>query len=108
MEDISLTEMQEMQRILQEKYFQKWGGLSPEKAAHKLLWLYGELGEAGDIIKKQGNERIMNDPETRRHFIEEMCDVMMFFHDVMLCYGVTPEEMTDIYREKFHTNLNRW
>ena len=108
MEDMSLTEMQEMQRILQEKYFQKWGGLSPEKAVSKLLWLYGELGEVGDIIKKQGSDRIMNDPETRRHFTEEMCDVMMYFHDVMLCYGITPKEMTAVYRDKFQKNLTRW
>lgn len=38
--------MQEIQKELQEKYKDKWGGLSPEKGIEKLLWLYGELGEA--------------------------------------------------------------
>lgn len=108
MKDMTLAEMQEMQRLLQEKYLDRWGGLSPEKAVEKMLWLYGELGEAGDIMKKQGSEKILDDPETRRHFIEEMCDVMMYFHDVMICYRITPDEIAEIYREKFHTNMNRW
>lgn len=44
--------MQEIQKELQEKYKDKWGGLSPEKGVSKLLWLYGELGEVGTLLKR--------------------------------------------------------
>ena len=50
----------------------------------------------------------MNDPETRRHFIEEIADVVMYLNDVFLCYGITAEEYTEIYRAKFERNMTRW
>lgn len=105
---MDIKEMQAMQAELQEKYKDKWGGLSPEKGREKLLWLYGELGEVGDIIKKQGDRRIMEDDTVREHFIEEMCDVLMYLNDVMLCYEITPEELETVYREKHHRNMERW
>ncbi len=108
MNHLTITDMQNMQRELQEKYKDKWGGLSPEKAIQKLLWLYGEAGEVGDIIKKNGSAQIMNDDTVRAHFVEELCDVMMYFNDLMLCYDITPEEFERIYREKHHTNMGRW
>ena len=52
-----------------------------------------------DIIKKQGDEKIMSDPAVREHFIEELCDTLMYFNDVCRCYSITPEELeavTDI------------
>ena len=36
MSQLDLNKMQEIQRQLQEKYFEKWGGLSPEKGKTKL------------------------------------------------------------------------
>lgn len=101
-------EMQQIQKELQEKYFDKWGGLAPKKGRDSLLWMIIEAGEAADIIKKQGDNAIMEDGETRHAFIEEMCDVMMYFNDVMLCYSVTPEEIEKVYLEKHHRNMNRW
>ena len=108
MKDLSISEMQEMQKVLQEKYFDKWGGLSPERGRSTLLWMIGEAGEVADIIKKKGDQAIMDDPEIRAHFIEEMADVLMYFHDLMLCYNITPEDMAKTYREKFERNMKRW
>ena len=108
MKDISISEMMEMQRVLQEKYFDKWGGLSPEKGRSTLLWMIGEAGEVADIIKKKGDRAIMEDPEIRAHFIEEMADVLMYFHDLMLSYSITPEDMANTYHEKFEKNMKRW
>ena len=108
MAELSITEMQDMQRELQLKYLDKWGGLSPEKARSKLLWLYGELGEVGDIIKKCGDDMIMNDEQTRRHFTEELCDVLMYLNDVMLCYDISSDEIADVYRKKHSKNMDRW
>ena len=80
----------------------------PETAKSKLLYLFIEAGEAADIIKKQGDDEIMKHPETRRHFIEEMCDTLMYFNDILLCYGITPEELEQVYLEKHEKNMKRW
>lgn len=108
MASFGFEEMQAIQKELQEKYLEQWGGLYPEKAVRMLLWMMAEAGEVADIIKKQGDPAIMEDPETRCHFIEEMCDVMMYFNDVLLCYGITPGEVEKVYREKHERNMQRW
>ena len=33
---------------------------------------------------------------------------MMYFNDVLLCYGITPEELEKVYREKHERNMERW
>lgn len=101
-------EMQDIQRELQAKYFDRWGGLEPRKGRDSLLWMMIEAGEAADVIKKKGDRPILEDPDTRRHFIEELCDVMMYFNDLMLCYGITPSELEEIYWEKHRRNMERW
>ena len=108
MNDINFTEMQAIQRELQAKYLAKWGGLSPEIARDKLLWMMIEAGEMADIIKKQGDEAILHDDDARSRFIEETCDVLMYLNDVMLCYGITPEELAAAYRAKHQRNMTRW
>ena len=108
MDNFGFNEMQEIQKQLQEKYKDKWEGICPEKGAAKLLWLYGELGEVGDIIKKNGSDAVVNDKAVRDHFIEELCDVMMYFNDIMLCYSVSPEELKEAYLKKHEINMSRW
>ncbi len=48
-----------------------------------------EAGEVGDVIRKQGLE----EPEVRRHFVEEVCDVMN-------CLGISSDELAEQYRAK--------
>lgn len=108
MDNFGINEMQEIQKQLQEKYKEKWGGLSPEKGCQQLLWMLIEVGEAADILKKEGNKEIMENEEIRAHFVEEMCDVLMYFNDVMLCYSITPEEFKKAYLEKHNKNMGRW
>lgn len=108
MDSFGFQEMQDIQKELQEKYKDKWGVLSPEMGRSKLLWMFVEAGEVADIIKKQGDEQIMEDDQCRRHFIEEMCDVIMYFNDVMLCYSISPRELEEAYLEKHHRNMGRW
>ena len=50
----------------------------------------------------------MKDEETRRHFIEEFCDTMMFLNDLLLCYSITPEDVEKVYLEKHRRNMRRW
>jgi len=100
--------MQAIQRELQERYKDKWEHVDPAHGRNKLLWMLAEAGEAIQIIKKKGDDRIVSDPEVRRDFIEELCDVMMFLNDVCLCYDIKPEEIETIYRAKHERNMKRW
>ncbi len=50
----------------------------------------------------------MEDRELRKDLVEEMTDVLMYYGDVMLCYGITPEELKRAYTEKFERNMTRW
>lgn len=108
MDSLNFSTMQQLQKQLQEKYRDKWGGLSPEKGRQTLLWLYGEAGEVGDIMKKQGDDKILEDSQVRRHFVEEMCDILMYFNDLMLCYHISPQELEEVYLQKHGTNMQRW
>lgn len=108
MEDFGFKEMQQIQMQLQERYKDKWQPLSPQLGTEQLLWLMIELGEAADIMKKDGSGKIMEDASVRKHFIEEMADVMMYYNDVLLCYGISIEELSSVYREKHQRNMNRW
>ncbi|MGI6689595.1 MAG: nucleotide pyrophosphohydrolase [Christensenellales bacterium] len=106
--DLTISEILLCQQTLQEKYIAQWGDLSPEKGRSSLLWAYGELAEAADIIKKEGDDAIMEDPATRARFIEEIADTVMYLGDVLLCYGIDADAFTKVYREKCERNLSRW
>jgi hypothetical protein len=61
-----------------------------------------------DIIKKDGDEAIVSDVDVRSHFVEEICDVLMYLNDVMLCYGISPQELKELYLKKHQKNMGRW
>ena len=108
MEQFTIGEMQQMQKTLQEKYKEKWEPICAKIGQNKLLWLIGEVGEVIDIVKKNGGETASTDENIRPHLIEEMADVLMYFNDVMLCYGISEEELKRAYTEKFERNMKRW
>ena len=108
MERFTVSEMLQMQNALQEKYKDKWEHICPETGKSKLLWMIAELGEVIDIVKKQGAERIMQNAATRHDFVEEMADVLMYYCDIMNCYGITEAELKQAYEEKFQRNMDRW
>ena len=108
MDDISVNEMLEMQRILQDKYKDKWKPISPERGKEQLLYMIGEVGEVIDIIKKNGGDVACHDKELRAHLIEEMVDVLMYYNDVLLCYDISAEELRQSYINKFERNMKRW
>ena len=108
MSDFSIREMLTMQQTLQEKYKDKWETIHPEAGKHKLLWMVGEIGEVIDIIKKNGDIKPLEDSKLRKHLIEEMADVLMYYNDVLLCYGISAEELKAAYRTKFEKNMKRW
>ena len=108
MSNFSINEMQSMQKELQDKYKEKWEWICPETGKNKFLWMIGEIGEVIDIIKKNGDKSAVADSSVREHLIEEMADVLMYYNDVMLCYGITEDELKQAYIEKFQKNMKRW
>lgn len=108
MVDFRLSEMLEMQRALQEKYKHKWELICPEAGKNKLLWMIGEIGEVIDIVKKHGGVKASTDNELKKDLIEELADVLMYYNDVLLCYGISAEELKQVYTEKFEKNMKRW
>lgn len=105
---LDFNQMQSFQKELQDKYKDKWPTICPQEAREKLLWMLIEAGEMADIIKKQDDTKIMSDQEIRNHFIEEMCDTLMYLCDVMMCYNITPEELENVYLKKHQRNMQRW
>ncbi len=108
MSDFSINEMQEMQKILQEKYKDKWEPICPAIGQNKLLWMIGEVGEVIDIIAKNGGEEAAADEKLRNHLVEELADVLMYYNDVLLCYGISADELKQAYTQKFERNMKRW
>ena len=95
-----------MQRTLQEKYKDKWEHISPKTGKNKLLWMIGEIGEVIGIVKRHGGTQAAC--SEREHLVEELADVLMYYNDVLLCYGITAEELKTAYTEKFKKNMERW
>ena len=98
MEDFSINEMQKMQRSLQDKYKDRWEPICPETGQNKMLWMVGEIGAVNALTQE----------ELRKDLVEEMADVLMYYNDVMLCYGITADELKQAYTGKFEKNMKRW
>ncbi len=104
--DLRISELMQMQQALYEKN-PHWGKFEPDKGFYQLLWMVGELGEVIDVVKKAPRERYMQPTDVREHFVEEFTDVLMYFVDTLLCYGITAEELSAAYRKKFEYNMIR-
>ena len=107
MNDIKISDMMDMQRRLYAAHKEKWSPRSPQNAREFMLFLMEEFGEVVAIYKKKGNNAIMEDPAVRSHFCEEMADVLMYFTEVLLCYGITPDEFSSAYIQKHCRNMGR-
>jgi len=108
MDNFGINEMLEMQKTLQEKYRDQWNSICPDRGKEQLLWMIGEIGEVIDIVKKHGGEKACQDAELREHLIEELADVLMYYNDILLCYGISAEELKQSYTRKFEKNMKRW
>ena len=81
--------------------------IEPEAGRNFLLFMVEEMGEAIAIIKKKGDRAIMDDASVRGAFCEEMADVLMYYNDTLLRYGITTEEISKAYLEKHAKNMGR-
>ena len=100
--------MLEMQKTLQDKYKDIWKPICPDRGQEQLLWMIGEIGEVIDIVKKHGGDSACRDENLRGHLVEELADVLMYYNDVLLCYGIPAEELKRAYIGKFEKNMKRW
>lgn len=105
--DLSISQMMQMQKELFEPNRDKWSPMEPEFGKDFILYMVEEIGEVIAITKKKGGRAIVEDPNTREAFLEEMADVLMYYHDVLLRYHVTPEEISEAYRKKHDRNMGR-
>jgi len=107
MSDLKVSELLGMQRALWERNAGHWDPLEPAFARNSVLFMLGELGEAIAIIKKRGESEIVSDPALRRHFVEELVDMWMYAVDVLLRYGISAEEFSEVYLAKHARNMRR-
>ena len=105
--DLRISDILAMQTELQKKYEGIWEPISPQRGVKQLLWSICEMGEVADIIKKKGDDAIMNDPKVRASFTEEFADVLMYLGDLLMCYGVNADEMSRAFAEKHEYNMRR-
>ena len=108
MSDFGINEMLAMQESLQDKYKDKWEPICTETGKNKLLWMIGEVGEVIDIVKQNGGAKACENSELRKELVEELADVLMYYNDVLLCYGIDTDELKQAYIEKFEKNMKRW
>ena len=86
----------------------EWSPMESEYGKDFLLYMVEEIGEVIAILKKKGSTAIAEDPAVREAFLGEMADVLMYYNDVMLCYGISADELKQVYTAKFEKNMTRW
>ena len=105
--DLSVNDMMRMQKALYLLHKNEWSPLEPEYGKDSVLYMVEEVGEVIAILKKKGNDAVISDPQVRQRFLEEMADVLMYYHDVLLRYHVTADEISCAYQDKHLRNMNR-
>ena len=105
--DLKISELKQMQLKLYELNKEKWNDMDPNHAKDHILYMIEEIGECIKKKKKKKIDNIMNDEHIRNRFIEEMSDVLMYYIEVLNRLNVSAEEFTNIYMQKYNTNLNR-
>ena len=105
--DLSISRMMEMQAELFELHKDKWHPMEPEYGKDFILYMIEEVGECIAILKKKGSSSVMDDPAVRDAFLNEMADVLMYYHDILLRFHVTPEEISRAYTGKHNYDMRR-
>lgn len=105
--DLSISQMMDMQRSLFLPHKNSWSPMEPEYGKDFILYMMEEVGETIAILKKKGCDAVVDDPEVRAAFLEEMADVLMYYHDILLRFHVAPEEISEAYFQKHKRNMGR-
>ena len=105
--DLSISQMMQMQRSLYVAHKSSWSPLEPGYGKDSILYMVEEIGEVISVVKKKGSQAVVTDVAVRQAFLEEMADVLMYFHDVLLRYQVSPEEISEAFLKKHNYDLSR-
>ena len=105
--DINFSDMMKMQMELWEIHKDSWSPMEAKYGRNFLLWMIEEMGEVISIIKKKGDNAIMENSDVRKSFVEEMSDVLMYYNDTLLRYGITPDEISSAYIQKHNKDMKR-
>lgn len=105
--DLSISQMMQLQQELFEPHKDKWHPMEPEYGKDFILYMVEEIGEVIAVLKKKGSSAVMENPAVREAFLSEMADVLMFYHDVLLRFQVTPEEISEAYAKKHRSDMAR-
>ncbi len=81
--------------------------MEPAYGKEYFLWMVEEIGESIAVLKKKGGNAVMEDAEVRAAFVEELSDVLMYYIDILLRYGVTAEEISQAYVNKHARNMGQ-
>lgn len=106
-QDLSISEMKEMQSKLFQQHKEEWGDRGPKYAKSHILYMIEEIGECISIIKKKGITQIMEKQEVRDRFTEEFSDVLMYYTEVLNRLDISAEELSNAYIKKHEYNMNR-
>lgn len=105
--ELSISQMLKMQQDLYELHKETWSPREPEYGKDHILFMIEEIGETIAILKKKGSGAILEDPYVRSAFLEELADVLMYYNDVLLCFHISPEELSEAYQKKHCRNTHR-
>ena len=105
--DLSISQMMQLQQELFERHKDTWSPMDPQYGKDFILYMIEEVGECIAILKKKGHAAVMEDPAVRAAFLSEMADVLMYYHDILLRFGVTPEEISQAYADKHSYDMQR-
>ncbi len=105
--ELSISRMQQLQQEQYEVHKDTWAPRTPEHGRDHILFMIEEIGETIAILKKKGNDAVLSDPVVRAAFLEELTDVLMYYMDILLCFQITPEELSQAYMEKHIKNTHR-
>ena len=105
--DLSISQMMQLQRQLYDQHSEEWSPMEQEFGKDFFLYMVEEIGEVIAILKKKGSAAVESDSAVRSAFLEEMADVLMYYHDILLRFHVSPEEISMAYWKKHAKNMGR-
>jgi len=101
----AMDEIFEMQREIMKKVP---GGDMPEAMAHKVTCGLGIIEETLEYLNSIGRKPWRPQPLMPDQQLEELCDILHFFLELILRSGFTWEQLVDRYKEKHRENLQRY
>ena len=105
--DLKFSDLMQMQKDLHALHEHDWEPMTPEYGKDSVLYMVEEIGETIAILKKKGSQAVMDDPAVRQAFVEEMADVLMYYTDTLIRFGITPEEFSEAFANKHKRNMGR-